>query len=100
MFKIPCPYCHERSAEEFAFHGEAHIKRPENSEALSDEQWVDYLFLRDNPKGWVRERLVHVHGCGRWFNVLRNNVTNEIRASYEVLGPLPQIAPPQEDQDS
>jgi sarcosine oxidase subunit delta len=39
------------------------------------------VFLRDNPKGWFRERWFHVHGCRIWFTVERHTVTHEIRRS-------------------
>jgi len=39
------------------------------------------VFLRDNPKGWFRERWFHVHGCRTWFTVDRHTVTHEFRQS-------------------
>jgi sarcosine oxidase subunit delta len=49
MFSIHCPYCKEpRDQNEFSPAGEAFIARPENPEALSDEQWADYVFYRTN----------------------------------------------------
>ena len=74
MLLIPCPWCGERDETEFRCGGEAHIARPEQPAALSDDQWADYLFMRSNPKGVHFERWRHVHGCGRWFNVARDTV--------------------------
>ena len=51
MLLINCPYCGEREQEEFSCGGEAHIERPKNPPELSDDQWADYLFLRQNIKG-------------------------------------------------
>ena len=52
MLEIHCPYCREtRAEEEFCYEGEAHIARPADPRALSDEQWSAYLFLRKNPRG-------------------------------------------------
>ena len=50
-----------------------------NPDALSDAEWAEYLFMRDNPKGWWTERWYHVHGCRRWFDLERDTSTNEIR---------------------
>ena len=84
MLLIPCPYCGEREESEFHQGGEAHIERPKDPDKLTDEEWADYLFLRDNQKGIFLERWVHRHGCRRWFNVARNTATNEIVAVYKM----------------
>ena len=39
--------------------------------------------MRNNPKGWFRERWVHAAGCRRWFNAERHTVTHEIRRTYK-----------------
>ena len=40
MFHIYCPHCCEhREEEEFHVKGQAHIARPLDPEALSDEEW-------------------------------------------------------------
>lgn len=85
MFYIHCPYCAERrSEEEFHAAGQAHIKRPENPEAVSDREWGDYLFFRDNPRGLHHEMWVHAAGCRKFFNILRNTVSYEILETYPV----------------
>ena len=89
MLRIPCPFCGPRDESEFAYGGEAHIARPENSWTLSDEDWADYVFVRTNPKGRHAERWRHAHGCGRWFNALRDTVTHEIVAAYRIGEPKP-----------
>lgn len=68
---------------EFSYGGEAHIERPRDPQALSDEEWAAFLFTRANAKGAFRERWVHTHGCRRFFNVLRDTVSHEIFASYK-----------------
>ena len=88
MFLINCPYCGPRDESEFSYGGEAHIARPLEPAALSDEQWADYVFMRTNPKGTHRERWVHAHGCRRWFNVQRNTLTHAIEAVY-LMGAAP-----------
>lgn len=94
MFLIPCPYCGARPETEFSFGGEAHISRPPADEPAcepTDQAWARLLFLRDNPKGWTRERWRHATGCGRWFNLLRNTATNEIAEAYEMDAPIPPL---------
>ena len=84
MFFIKCPYCGERDQTEFSCHGEAHIARPENPETLTDEEWGEYLFIRSNKKGIHYERWTHDHGCRRWYNVIRDTVSDEILATYKM----------------
>jgi sarcosine oxidase subunit delta len=91
MLLIPCPWCGEREETEFRCGGEAHIRRPSESVALSDLQWADYLFMRTNPKGVHCERWRHVHGCGRWFNLARDTVGDRILVVYPMGAPRPQI---------
>ncbi len=78
MLLIPCPWCGPRDEVEFRYGGQAGLAYPADPDALSDAEWADYLFLRDNPKGFFAERWYHTHGCRRWFNVVRNTVTHEI----------------------
>ena len=92
MLLIPCPYCGPRAELEFSYGGEAHIERPKEPDALSDEEWVEYLFLRKGGKGVYLERWCHSHGCRRWFNVARDTVTYEILAVYE-MGEEPPALP-------
>lgn len=84
MFLIDCPWCGKRDEEEFAYGGEAHIVRPKDPDALSDEQWADYLFMRKNTKGEYLERWNHAHGCRRWFNMQRNTATHEFGETYKM----------------
>ena len=52
MLLIHCPYCEEERPElEFRYAGEAHIARPANIAAISDEEFEEFFFMRDNPKG-------------------------------------------------
>ena len=84
MLLIDCPYCGQRPEIEFAYGGEAHVARPKDPSALSDEQWGEYLYLRTNPKGRHAERWRHTHGCGRFFNALRDTVSDFFVATYKV----------------
>ena len=78
MLLIRCPWCGEREELEFSYGGQAGIAYPSEPAALTDEQWAEWLFVRDNPKGAFAERWVHTHGCRRWFDVDRDTVTDEI----------------------
>ena len=92
MLLIPCPYCGmERPEIEFRYGGEAHIARPADPSALSDEAWADFLYFRSNPKGVAAERWRHTHGCGRFFNCLRDTVSDRILATYRAGEPRPDL---------
>ena len=82
MLLIVCPWCGTRPENEFRYGGEAHIVRPRDPEALDDAAWADFLYMRSNPKGTHTERWRHVHGCGRFFNCVRDTVTDRIGATY------------------
>lgn len=82
MLQIPCPWCGLREEVEFHYGGQAHIARPGSPDELMDNEWADFLFMRDNPKGEFAERWMHAAGCRRWFNVLRHTVTHRIIAAY------------------
>ena len=84
MLLIECPYCGTRDQSEFSFGGEAHIVRPPEPDALSDAEWGDYLFNRENPKGAHREQWCHTAGCRKWFNAVRDTVTYRISSVYKV----------------
>ncbi|GAB3684637.1 sarcosine oxidase subunit delta [Salinisphaera aquimarina] len=91
MLQLECPWCGPRDEEEFAYGGEAHILRPAEPDAVSDETWGDYLFFRSNAKGLQSEQWCHSHGCRRWFNVARDTVTYRVHAVYRIGEPVPQI---------
>jgi sarcosine oxidase, subunit delta len=93
MLLIECPWCGARDETEFHYGGEAHIARPAEPEKLSDAEWAQYLFMRNNPKGRLAERWMHAQGCRRWFNAVRDTVTHEIRAVYK-MGEKPPDAQP------
>jgi sarcosine oxidase subunit delta len=84
MLKISCPWCGERSEEEFRFGGPAHLERPAQDESVSDEAWASYLFMRDNIKGISLERWCHTHGCGQWFNMARDTLSHKIYITYKM----------------
>ena len=89
MLLIPCPYCGPRNDAEFTPGGEAHIARPAAAQAVTDQQWGEYLYFRKNIKGLQLERWFHAHGCRRWFNVARDTVTHKIYKVYKMGEPKP-----------
>jgi sarcosine oxidase, subunit delta len=81
MLLITCPYCGERPEIEFSY-GPAE---------LDDAAWSEFLYMRDNTKGVHAERWRHSHGCGRFFNALRDTTTDRILAIYETGKPRPDL---------
>jgi heterotetrameric sarcosine oxidase delta subunit len=79
MLLITCPHCGPRDETEFSYGGEAGVPYPEDPDALSDEEWAQYLFVRANPRGEHAERWCHASGCRRWFDVVRDTVTQDLR---------------------
>jgi sarcosine oxidase subunit delta len=93
MLLVPCPYCGPRPEIEFHCGGEAHIRRPDPATA-TDQEWTDYLYYRTNPKGRHRERWCHAQGCGRWFNAIRDTVTDRFECSYRMGEAAPEAGSP------
>jgi sarcosine oxidase subunit delta len=92
MLLIACPYCGmERPELEFRNGGEAHIERPLDPSAASDAEWADFLYFRSNPKGVLAERWRHMSGCGRFFNFLRDTVSDKFLAVYKAGEKRPAI---------
>ena len=83
MLLIECPWCGKRSENEFLYCGEAHIARPRDPTSVDAAAWADFLYIRSNPKGMHAERWRHIHGCGRFFNCLRDTVSDRISATYK-----------------
>jgi len=78
--RIPCPFCGSRDAAEFSYLGDASVKRPDN---LADGDsngtaMIDYVYLRDNPAGPMKEYWYHGAGCHRWLIVERDTRTHHV----------------------
>jgi sarcosine oxidase subunit delta len=75
--RIPCPYCGERSNDEFTILGDADaiLARPTGNDAAT---FHDYLYLRGNPAGQHRELWHHSAGCRRWLIVSRDTRTHVV----------------------
>lgn len=94
MLLIPCPYCGDRPEIEFSYGGQAHIARPLVPAEYDNDAWGAFLYTRDNARGPHAERWRHLHGCARYFNVIRDTRSDRIVASYRVGGPRPEIEQP------
>jgi len=92
MLLIHCPYCEEERPElEFRNTGESHIARSGTLTAETDEDFEKYLFIRSNPKGIIFERWRHIHGCARFFNAVRDTVTDKFVMTYKAGEPKPEL---------
>ncbi len=87
MLLIPCPHCGPRAEIEFRYAGEAHLIRP--GADCNEQEWSEYLYVRDNRRGEHAERWRHIHGCGMFFNVIRDTATDQIAESYAAGGERP-----------
>ena len=92
MLIIDCPYCGPRPEPEFAHGGEAHIARPADPSKATDQEWLEFLYLRKNTRGVFAERWRHARGCGRFFNALRDTTTDHVLATYRA-GEKPPVLP-------
>ncbi|SLN45895.1 Sarcosine oxidase, delta subunit family [Falsiruegeria litorea R37] len=95
MLTLRCPYCGVDADEtELAAGGEAHLKR--HGPGSDDDQFHDYLFTRENPKGVHLERWRHAAGCGKWFHAARCTATLEVFGTYSAQ----VYEPPQDIKDA
>jgi sarcosine oxidase subunit delta len=69
MLRIPCPFCGSTRDERV---------RPTAPQELTDQQWSDFLFTRDNTRGNSLERWRHTFGCRQWFGVERDTVSHAV----------------------
>ena len=92
MLLIHCPYCEEDRPElEFRNAGEAHIARPENIAEISDEEFAQFFFIRSNPKGLIYERWRPIPGCARFFNAVRDSVSDKFLMTYKAGEKRPAV---------
>lgn len=88
MLQIPCPWCGPRDEIEFS----GGVLKPLRPDAGADDvEWTNYLYQRDNARGWSREHWVHNHGCAQWFLVVRNTATNVIASAHRLDEPTPEL---------
>lgn len=80
MILLKCPNCGPRNAQEFRYGGEAR-KRPDLN-AVTPEEWADYIYMRDNKLGVIHEWWYHRAGCGLWFIAERHTKTHVVEKTY------------------
>jgi methylglutamate dehydrogenase subunit B len=74
--RVTCPICGERDRREFTVQGDGtSLRRPDRD--AEAEAWHDYVHLRDNLAGRLREMWYH-DPCGAWVVVERDTVTHAI----------------------
>ncbi len=88
MLLIDCPWCGPRAQTEFAYGGDATVARPQDPQSVPLAEWLDHVYLRDNPCGRHSEWWHHSAGCRRWFKVLRDTRTHEVFASAPPAEPF------------
>jgi len=79
MKLMPCPLNGLRDISEFAYGGE--LREMPDPDACGSRQWADYLFLRENRAGVVREWWCHLPSS-YWFIAERDTVTDEILRTW------------------
>jgi heterotetrameric sarcosine oxidase delta subunit len=89
MLLLTCPWCGPRDETEYHYGGQAHVAYPQDASALSDKEWAEYVFFRDNTRGPFAERWSHSGGCRRWFNVVRDTATYDVLEVYTGAAPAP-----------
>jgi sarcosine oxidase, subunit delta len=91
MLLIACPYCGTRPELEFVHGGQAHLVRPPDPATADAQTWGDFLYARDNTRGVHAERWRHTHGCGRFFNALRDTSSDQFLVTYRIGEQPPQL---------
>ncbi len=77
MLIVPCPHCGPRNSSDLRYVGESHSRPDPNS--ATPEQWRDYLYMEENPAGWLIETWYCRSGCRRYFKLERHTGSNEFR---------------------
>lgn len=73
--RINCPYCGERNVSEFTYKGDASLERPSSADP---QAFHDFVYMRDNVPGPMKEFWFHAAGCHAWLILSRHTVTHEI----------------------
>lgn len=73
------PLLGPRDASEFVYLGDASLmNRPDPKSKTAQQDFYEYLYLRENPAGEHRELWFHEQGDRSWLIVTRNTLTHEI----------------------
>lgn len=81
MIQLTCPHCGERNVSEFRYGGE-YNPRPKSPNEVDDQEWANFLFMRDNILGVQLEWWYHRAGCGSWFVAERHTKRNEVLRTF------------------
>ncbi|PWJ82436.1 N-methylglutamate dehydrogenase subunit B [Pseudaminobacter salicylatoxidans] len=90
--RIACPYCGEREVGEFSYLGDASPKRPHytiddgTDPVVLEEAFNEYVYLRDNVAGTMREYWYHGGGCRSWLIAERSTLTHEFKSVQAAPG--------------
>lgn len=77
--RVTCPFCGPRDRREFTVQGDAvALRRPARD--ASPEAWDDYVHVRDNLPGAVREMWYH-DPCQAFVVVARDTATHEVHGA-------------------
>jgi len=79
MLRIPCPFCGLRDHTEFVYEGDASVTYPALD--ASEAEWVEAVYLRENPRGPHLEMWHHIQGCRAFIIVERDTLTHEIKSA-------------------
>ena len=74
-----CPLNGPRNLSEFSYGGE--VEPMPDPRECSEEEWSEYIFMTDNPAGFVREWWYHI-ATSYWFIAERSTVTDKIVKTY------------------
>ncbi len=88
MLEITCPWCGKRAQTEFTYEGDASAGRPDDP--TDTNAFHEYVYLRNNPRGWHDELWQHTAGCRRFLVVRRHMTTHEIAGTARPGEPLPE----------
>ncbi|HNW17477.1 MAG TPA: sarcosine oxidase subunit delta [Sphingorhabdus lacus] len=83
MMQIICPHCGPRAQTEFVYERTVDSVAPVSA---CNEEAMQTLFTRGNPRGVDDEIWRHTFGCRAWMVVTRHRVTNEI-SNIRAVGP-------------
>ena len=79
MHIINCPHCGRRDEAEFHYRGDATVSRPPSD--AGQQAFYDYVYSRENPRGWHTEWWHHFAGCREFVKVVRHTATHEIAST-------------------
>ncbi len=74
-YTITCPVCGKRDLEEFRF-GNEDRGQVSNQSLLDQKEYVNKIVFRTTEAGPQKEWWCHVSGCGSWFSIVRDTLTN------------------------